>query len=248
MTNSIDSLKNIARAQVWDALTARAAVHDADVHGRIPNFIGAHIAADRLAALPAWKSAQVVKAVPDKAQLPVRARALREGKIVYMAVPRLAKQRPFYLLDPEQLTVPPEQAADSHVAADIAPTVEVDSLLPIDLIVCGSVAVNRRGVRLGKGAGYSDLEVALLQEAGLIRPETVIATTVHSLQVVDGDLPESEHDFSVDLIVTPDEVISCGPSRRPSGLLWERLPAEKIAAIPALASRASALRRSQGAT
>ena len=47
------------------------------------------------------------------------------------------------------------------------------------MVVCGSVAVNRRGARLGKGAGYSDIEVALLQEAGLIGPSTVIVTTVH---------------------------------------------------------------------
>lgn len=47
--------------------------------------------------------------------------------------------------------------------------------------------------------------------------ETTIVTTVHGLQVVRGELPESEHDFSVDLIVTPDEVIGCGPPRRPRG-------------------------------
>lgn len=54
------------------------------------------------------------------------------------------------------------------------------------MVVCGSVAVNRRGTRLGKGAGYSDIEVALLQEAGLIGPSTVIMTTVHPPQVVGG--------------------------------------------------------------
>lgn len=37
------------------------------------------IAAARLAELERWKKAGVVKAVPDKAQLPVRARALDEG-------------------------------------------------------------------------------------------------------------------------------------------------------------------------
>ena len=99
--------------------------------------------------------------------------------------------------------------------------------------------MNRRGVRLGKGAGYSDIEVALLQEAGLISSQTVIVTTVHGRQVIDDELPESEHDFSVDLIVTPDEVISCGPPRRPHGLYWERLSAEKIAAIPVLAARSA---------
>lgn len=33
-------------------------------------------------------------------------------------------------------------------------------------------------------------------------------------------LPETTHDFSVDLIVTPGEVIECGPRRRPAGLDW----------------------------
>ena len=64
-----------------------------------------------------------------------------------------------------------------------------------------------------------------------------MVTTVHSLQVVDGPLPESPHDFSVDLIVTPDEVIKCGPPRRPAGIYWGSLNHEKISAIPALATR-----------
>ena len=72
----------------------------------------------------------------------------------------------------------------SHVAETVARKVGVEEMQPVDLIICGSVAVNRRGVRLGKGAGYSDIEFALLQEAGLLRPETTIVTTVHSLQVV----------------------------------------------------------------
>jgi 5-formyltetrahydrofolate cyclo-ligase len=110
----------------------------------------------------------------------------------------------------------------------------------VDLVVCGSVAVNRRGTRLGKGAGYSDIAVALLQEAGRIGPSTVIVTTVHPLQVIDDAMPETEHDFSVDLIVTPDEVIECEPPRRPTGLYWNNLTAAKIAAIPVLAARAAA--------
>lgn len=116
----------------------------------------------------------------------------------------------------------------------MAREIAVKEMQPVDLIVCGSVAVNRHGVRLGKGAGYSDIEVALLQEAGLIRPETTIVTTVHALQVVDDELPEAKHDFSVDLIVTPDEVIECEPPRRPSGLYWDSLTREKIKAIPVL--------------
>jgi 5-formyltetrahydrofolate cyclo-ligase len=233
---SVNQAKQVVRERVWTLLEQQHAVA-LGVHGRIPAFVGANRSADRLAALPVWQAAQIIKAVPDKAQLPVRARALADGKLVYMAVPMLADAVPFYLLDPEGLTVSPAEAAAKDVAARVARKVSVTEMRPVDLVVCGSVAVNREGVRLGKGAGYSDIEVALLQEAGLMRPDTIIVTTVHSLQVVDEALPETEHDFSVDLIITPDEVIQCGPSRRPAGLIWEHLSPEKIAAIPVLAAR-----------
>ncbi|MGH8902610.1 MAG: 5-formyltetrahydrofolate cyclo-ligase [Egibacteraceae bacterium] len=235
----IERDKQACRERVW-ALLEREHAAPPGVRGRIPAFFGADAAADRLATLPAWQAARVVKAVPDKAQLPVRARALAEGKLLYMAVPKLADALPFYLLDPKSLAVPPAEAASSHVAATFARKVDVDEMRPVDVVICGSVAVNRAGVRLGKGAGYSDIEVALLQEAGLIGPATTIVTTVHDLQMVDGKLPETEHDFSVDLIVTPNEVIACQPSRRPQGLVWQDLSAEKIAAIPVLAARARA--------
>ena len=53
----------------------------------------------------------MLKANPDAPQLPVRARALADSKLLYMAVPRLADPLPFYLLVPRNLPVPPEQAA-----------------------------------------------------------------------------------------------------------------------------------------
>lgn len=231
-----DQAKEATRERIWTLLERRRAAPPG-VHGSIPAFYGAQAAANRLAELPAWKDARVVKAVPDKAQFPARVRALAEGKLVYMAVPKLAAAQPFYLLDPEALTVPVTEAATSKVAAAIAPNIGVGQMRPVDLIICGSVAVNHHGVRLGKGAGYSDIEFALLQEAGLIGSGTTIVTTVHSLQVVDEELPESDHDFSVDLIVTPNAIIECGPPRRPRGLVWEHLEREKIESIPLLKER-----------
>ena len=238
MGAGIGEAKQALRRRVWDLLEREHAV-DRGVHGHIPAFRGADMAASRLAGLGAWQAACVVKAVPDRAQLPVRERALRDGKLLYMAVPMLADDRPFYVFDPCSLTVPPLVAASIAGAARVGQKIAVDQMQPVDIVVCGSVAVNRSGARLGKGAGYSDIEVALLQEAGLIGPSTLIVTTVHRLQVVDQAIPETEHDFSVDLIVTPREVIGCGPPRRPQGLYWERLTPAKIAAIPVLARRAA---------
>ncbi|QXJ20180.1 5-formyltetrahydrofolate cyclo-ligase [Actinomadura graeca] len=230
---SIDEAKQAVRDRVWRRLEREGAVPEGS-YGKIPGFRGSEETAERLAELGVWRTARTVKANPDWAQFPVRVRALQDGKLLYMAVPRMATLQPFYLLDPETLSVPPEQAAEKKGAAKVARRVGVDDMSPIDVVVCGSVAVSRSGARIGKGAGYSDLEVALLIEAGLVTDATVIVAPVHQLQVVDEDIPETEHDFSVDLIVTPDEVIECSDRHRPQGLIWEHLTSEKVAAIPLL--------------
>lgn len=228
--------KQAVRERVWVQLE-RAGVVEPGVHGYIPAFEGADQAAERLADLPVWQRAQILEVVPDRAQLPVRIRALQAGKLVYMAAPKLAAPEPFYLLDPHNLPVPATEAADRTVAARIAPSISIGEMRPIELIVCGSVAVNERGVRLGKGAGYSDIEMALLAEVGLLSERTIIATTVHDLQVLDEDLPEQAHDFRVDLIVTPERIIRSGNPKRPAPLDLDSLSPEQIAAIPVLAQR-----------
>ena len=238
MSTGIDQAKQAIRTQVWDLLVAERVV-ERGVHGYVPAFTGAAAAADRLAELPEWQAAKVVKAVPDRAQQPVRDRAVRDGKLLYVAVPRLAAELPFFVVDPAASAA---AAAAGERAAHHARKVGVEGMRRVDMVVCGSVAVNRRGSRLGKGAGYTDIAVALLQEAGRIGPSTVIVTTVHPHQVIEGPIPETEQDFSVDLIVTPDEVIQCEPARRPTGLYWNNLTAAKIAAIPVLAARAAAAR------
>lgn len=78
--------KQAFRERVWSALEA-ARVVEPSVAGYIPNFQGAERADRRLAALPAWQWARVLKIVPDRAQLPVRILALEQGKLVYMAAP-----------------------------------------------------------------------------------------------------------------------------------------------------------------
>jgi 5-formyltetrahydrofolate cyclo-ligase len=234
---NIDQVKEAVRDRVWRLLEREGAAPEGS-YGKIPGFYGAQMTAERLAKLDVWERAQTIKANPDWAQLPIRIRALRDGKLLYMAVPKMASLQPFFLLDPASLDLPPEQAAEKRGAAEGARRVGVEDMRPIDVVICGSVAVNRSGARIGKGAGYSDLEVALLIEAGLVTTETVIVAPVHQLQVIEEEIPETEHDFSVDLIITPDEVIECPGRRRPQGLVWNDLSPEKIEAIPALAEHA----------
>jgi 5-formyltetrahydrofolate cyclo-ligase len=69
----------------------------------MPNFTGALEAADRLAATPEWRRARTIKCNPDSPQRPARLRALREGKRIDMAVPRLRERGCFWELDPARI-------------------------------------------------------------------------------------------------------------------------------------------------
>jgi len=232
--------KAALRDEVWTALSEARAARFPGARNRISNFVGAEAAAERLRATAEWARAATLKANPDSAQLPVRQRALEDGRTVYMAVPRLAEPEPFFLLDPAHLADPPRKAASIAGASRSARRVAVAELEPVDLVVTGCVAVGADGAWLGKGGGFADLEFALATAAGLIGPATLVVTTVHELQVRPaGQIPTAAHDAPVDLVVTPERVIDCRPHRGPrptGGIRWAELTDEKIAAIPLLAA------------
>lgn len=87
--------KQEVRERIWELLERERAARFPGARGRIPNFRGAEQAAARLAELPEWQAARVIKANPDSPQLPVRRRARKDGKTLYMAVPRLTTEKPF---------------------------------------------------------------------------------------------------------------------------------------------------------
>src|ERR671910_722624 len=235
--------KEEIRQKVWSVMQREKVARFPGAQGRIPNFVGAEVCAHLLAEKSYWKRARALKANPDSPQRAIRHKALAEGKIVYMAVPRLRNEKPFIELDPGKLNCSPYVASSIKGAAQYGRLVHVDEVGKIDLIVCGSVAVNRRGARVGKGGGYSDLEFALLTENKKISAKTRIVTSVHALQIVDEDLPMTEHDIPLSAIVTPDEVFELDARLpRPKGIYWHMLADEKIDAIPVLKIAAQARR------
>jgi 5-formyltetrahydrofolate cyclo-ligase len=229
--------KAALREQVWRAIAVPGIRRFPAPDNRIPNFVGAEGAAKRLAATTAWAKAQTVKSNPDSPQLPVRVAALVDGKLLYMAVPRLAERDPFFLLDPARLADPPRKAVSIKSASRSARRVALADMEPVDLVVTGCVAVGEDGARLGKGGGFSDLEFALAAAAGLVDARTRVVTTVHDVQVQPaGAIPTVAHDVHVDLIVTPTRVIECPRPRghRLPRLRWDELTDEKVDAIPLL--------------
>ena len=235
------ALKAAIRERVWALLEAeRVAAFPRPISGRIPNFQGAAQAATRLAATPAFAAAQTVKINPDAPQRPLRYRALQLGKRVLVPTPRL--RGGFFLLDPA--TIAPAhrlQAASIAGFARYGQALALDALPPIELLVMGTVAVALDGARVGKGEGYAELEYAILRTLGRVAPAALVCTTVHDLQVVES-IPVEPFDVPVDLVATPTRLLpTTTPYPRPEGILWDRLPPERLAAMPILAALQAAV-------
>jgi 5-formyltetrahydrofolate cyclo-ligase len=213
-----------------------------------PNFAGADLAAWNLAQTSEWKAARVVKCNPDPPQIPVRLRALHEGKIVYAPVPELVQGFAFVRLDPERLRargVEFETAAPSGGFLAHGDPVVFEEMEMLDFVVVGCVAVTRSGGRTGKGGGFADLELGIFRELGKLKPDTPIATTVHSSQVVDDKrLPMMGHDSALNYVATEKELIDTRTTlAQPAGVDWNRVQPDQYENIPFLKELRARLER-----
>lgn len=226
------------RDKIWAKIEQAGAGRFPGAAGRIPNFAGAADAAQQLRELAVWRRALVVKINPDAPQLPIRRLALAEGKILYLAVPRLRSEKCFIEIDPQRLGARTALAATIAGACRWGRPISPGEMRPVDLVIAGSVAAARDGARVGKGGGYGDLEYGLLRDEGKVRESTPVVTTLHPLQIVAERLPMLPHDLPVDFLVTPGEVIATRPAHpRPRGLYWDLLRPIRINAIPLLRKR-----------
>ena len=164
---------------------------------------------ERLAALDVWRDASLVHTYVGAVQGEVAtrgivARALREGKTVVCPRVRwkprgldsfavgsfddlVESSRGLWEPDPERA------ALVDHAA--------------LDLVLVPGIAFDRRGWRIGFGAGLYDRFLA-----GVGAPRVALA---FSLQILDS-LPVEPHDEPVDWIVTEGETIACRAIREQS--------------------------------
>ncbi len=197
---TVSSIKQLLRERIWSEMgRLRIAVFPLPCRDRIPNFRGAEAAAERLCQLEEWKNAKVVFVNPDSPQRKVRENALKDEKTLIVASPRLKKG--FMLIDPAKVK------GKEHFASTIKGAFKfgarVQEFPKLDLVVEGSVAVDMYGHRLGKGHGYSDLEIQMLKR---MFGKVLVVTTVHDVQVVK-EVPFEKKDEKVSIVVTPTQVI-----------------------------------------
>lgn len=230
--------KDVVRNQVWHTLEATG-VAVGPAWSMIPNFVGADTAAWLLAQTPEWQRARTVKTNPDAPQIPIRLRALYQGKTVFAPVPYLTRDFPYLRIEPEKLKakgVSFELAATSQGYMEHGERIDFQDVEPLDFCVVGSVAVSRAGGRTGKGAGFADLETAIFRELGIVTDATPVVTTVHSSQLVDDTVVVIEsHDSPLDMVATEQELIRTGHTgARPGGVDWDKVRPDQFETIPFL--------------
>mmetsp|Transcript_5536 Transcript_5536/g.10776 ORF Transcript_5536/g.10776 Transcript_5536/m.10776 type:complete len:273 (+) Transcript_5536:106-924(+) len=233
-----DTNKDEVRSEVWQRLQDDG-WNIGPTWSHIPNFVGADTAAWRLAQTTEWQRARTVKCNPDPPQIPVRLRALYQGKMLYAPVPYLTKDFPYLRIDPQVMQdkgVSFELAATSEGFVQHGERIGFEDVEPLDFCVVGSVAVSRRGGRTGKGAGFADLETGIFRELGIIQPHTPMATTIHSCQLVDdARVFMMPHDSPLDFVATEAELIVTGNTApRPTGVTWDSVHEDQFTTIPFL--------------
>jgi 5-formyltetrahydrofolate cyclo-ligase len=232
--------KDQVRGDVWNRLDEGGHAMG-PTWSHIPNFVGADMAAWHLAQTSQWKNASTVKCNPDPAQIPLRLRALYEGKMLYAPVPYLTREFPYLRIDPKKIVdkgVSFELAATSEGYMMHGERIGFEDVEPLDFCIVGSVAVSRKGGRTGKGAGFADLETGIFRELGIIGQATPMATTIHSSQLVDdARVFMMPHDSPLDFVATEKELIITGNTApRPTGVSWDAVLPDQFETIPFLRS------------
>lgn len=233
-----NTAKDRVRHLVWQRLE-EAGVGIGPCASRIPNFVGADLAADRLSEHERWASASTVKCNPDPGQAWVRLAALQQGKLLFAPVPELTAAHPFVRIDPVELSrrgIRFEAVMFSEGFVEVGRAVDFDEIPHLDVAVAGCVAVTRQGARLGKGGGFADLEFGIFHQLGTVDADTLVATTVHPLQIVaDGEIEMLAHDTPLDLLATPTDLIETStPFPVPTGVDWSQIQPDQLRDIPFL--------------
>jgi 5-formyltetrahydrofolate cyclo-ligase len=219
------------RRIVWDRLVEVAVPDsrfDLDFSSFIPDYAGSDRCTEGIIGLEEYRASNLIVVMPDNNLESFRAQALADHKRLLVCTYAMA--RGFVLLEGSRIPASKRALAATLDGMErFGPSLsfsELTSLPSADMLVTGAAAISTEGVHFGKGHGYLDIEWGLLRELGLVDQDTPVVGSVHDCQLVTERVPHAPYDVTVDVIVTPHEVMRCSPLPKPPGIFWDRLPGE----------------------
>lgn len=184
----------------------KAALAQRDALAKPQRELAAQAVAQRLRAMPIWQRAQVLlSTMAFGSELDLAAlhqEWLQRGRV--LVLPRMAppaKALELRLVTDLQHQLSPGRWGIREPQPAHCPLVDPGR---IDLVLVPGLAFDRRGNRLGYGAGYYD---RILQS--LPRAAWRVACAFDG--AVLADVPTQDHDQPVDLLITPSMTWLCGP-------------------------------------
>ncbi|HEV2929982.1 MAG TPA: 5-formyltetrahydrofolate cyclo-ligase [Propionibacteriaceae bacterium] len=175
-------------AQRLDDDQARLSIMQAAMRARMPDTVAAYLSKGSEPAtlqLVAWLAAHGVRVLLPVLSHPIGGRLERPAWAPYEGPDRLWTGA-LGVLEPTGQPLPSEQLPEA------------------ELIICPGLAANRLGDRLGRGGGWYD---RALVHASQSAPIWVLLNTDEVLDII----PVQEWDRRVDVIITPEQMITCEP-------------------------------------
>ena len=199
---NINQEKEKIRQEIWEKLYTQKLTHRKNGDwNKIPDFKGKNKAAEQLTKTKEYKKAKIIFTAPDTAQQPVRYNCLKDNKTLIMATPNLENG---YILLNKNAKNEAEKASNNKYTKQYGKPIK--KIPKIDLVIEGSVGVDLKGNRLGKGKGYGDHEIKYLKKQNSINQKTPIITTIHPIQIKN-KIPVDKNDCKINMIITPKNTI-----------------------------------------
>ena len=167
---------------------ARLAIMQSALRDRMPDTVAAYLSAGAEPAtlqLVAWLSAHRIRVLLPVLSHPVGGRLERPAWAPYEGPDGLWSGA-YGILEPTGDPLPSEQLPEA------------------ELIICPGLAANLQGDRLGRGGGWYD---RALVHASQSAPIWVLLNSDEVLDII----PVQEWDRRVDVLVTPEQMLTCEP-------------------------------------
>lgn len=237
----IDNEKHFIRERVAQRMLEAGIVRpDPVFHFALDRFIAGFASNEKAVKnvidLPEWQAAKIIFITPDNSTEHLREIAIRQGKIIEVTTYGICRGAVLLrrdLVPSEQEAFAASLAGMERFGQPLTRVADIQAVGPVDLMVTGALAISSaHGGRTGKGAGWFDAEWAMWIAMGLTTKDTSVIGIVHELQVVPESFPLQPWDSIINIIVTPTQVIRTPPHPQPNSILWEKMDADWLEAIP----------------